>query len=415
MLKRLFRRSDRDRAPGGGLDYGEQKRLVQDADPEVRRRLASREDVRPEILYYLAEDDSSDVRRAIAANKAAPVQADLLLARDVDDDVRADLARKIGRMVPNMSQQEQQKVRELTIRTLELLAQDQLPRVRAILAEELKRATNVPRHVIRKLAEDAASIVAAPILEYSPLLSDADLLEIIAAGTAGEALDAIARRRNLAADVSDAVVATLDVSAVASLLANESAQIREETLDRIIDHAGEIAAWHEPLVMRPELSLRAVRRIAGFVASSLVEILAARHDLDQETAAELASRIRSRIHESSGEELEEAERAKQMLAAGLLDDDAVEAAVAAARRSFVMHALSLKSGLPTARIERIARSRSAKGITSLTWKAGLSMRTALRLQSFLGHIPPAQMLHARNGTDYPLSPEEMTWQLEALP
>ena len=177
MLSRLFGHQTQAR---GALAYEEAKALARDADPEVRRALATREDVRPEVLYFLAEDAAPAVRRAIAANPTTPGQANILLSHDESEDVRADLARKIGRLLPDLDAHTSSRVREMTIEALETLAHDQLPKVRAILAEALKSAANVPHDIIMLLARDVESIVAAPILEYSPLLSDDDLLEIIA-------------------------------------------------------------------------------------------------------------------------------------------------------------------------------------------------------------------------------------------
>ena len=54
--------------------------------------------------------------------------------------------------------------------------------MRQIIAEEIKHATGAPRDVVMRLARDVELIVAAPILEYSPLLTDSELLEVIAAG-----------------------------------------------------------------------------------------------------------------------------------------------------------------------------------------------------------------------------------------
>ena len=88
--------------PDGGLSYEEQKRLVQDPDPAVRLALARRTDVRPEILYYLANDGSPAVRRTVVTNPATPVQADELLAEDASPEVRQDLALKIGRLLPDL-------------------------------------------------------------------------------------------------------------------------------------------------------------------------------------------------------------------------------------------------------------------------------------------------------------------------
>jgi len=55
------------------LSYEEAKELARHKDPAVRRILAARPDLRPEILYYLAEDPHPDVRRQIAANQATPL------------------------------------------------------------------------------------------------------------------------------------------------------------------------------------------------------------------------------------------------------------------------------------------------------------------------------------------------------
>jgi uncharacterized protein (DUF2336 family) len=413
MMKRLLTRQMTASAVPA-LSYEEQKQLVQSSDPDVRRALAERPDVRPEILYYMAQDTSPQVRRALAANNATPVQADLILATDVDDDVRCDLALKIARLVPDMDAQEQERVREITLETLQLLAEDQLPRVRAIVAEELKRTEGVPRPLVQQLARDIEAIVAAPILEYSPLLSDADLIEVIAAGTAREAVAAIARREALSAEVSDAVVATFDVAAVADLLANRSAQIREDTLDRIIENANEVEEWHQPLVVRPELSIRAVRRIAGFVAASLVAILAERNGLDEETVSFLNERVRERLRgDEPGRSVEE-DRAQRMFTAGNLNDEALREAIQAGRREFVLAALTLAAALPRDVVQRALRSGSGALVTALVWQAGFSMRTALQVQSRIARLSPTRILNARNGTDFPLSPDEMRDQLAQL-
>ena len=277
-------------APIQGLDYGAQKKMLAGADVTARLQLAQAPDTMPEILYFLAGDDAKEVRQAVAANPATPIQADEMLADVADEDARSDLALKIARLLPDMPNDEQEKIRELTFEMLRTLASDQLPRVRALLAEELKSSRHVPHAIVRQLALDAAVIVSIPVLEYSPLLNDADLMEVIAAGCAQEALCAIANRSSVSEDVSDAVVATFVVPAVATLLANKRASVREATLDKIAENAAEVQAWHEPMVMRPELSIRAVRRVAGFVASSLLQKLAERNDLDRETTRYLTKR-----------------------------------------------------------------------------------------------------------------------------
>ena len=275
--------------------YDEAKRLARHPDAEVRRKLAAREDVRPEILYFLAGDASAEVRRQIALNAQTPVQADLILARDESEDVRSNLVRKVGRLAPNLSADERRQVQLRVTDVLETLARDQVTRVRQILSETLKDVADAPRSVIKQLSRDAALEVVAPVLQFSPLLTDEDLLEIIGASPSSGALGAISRRAGLREQVSDAIVATEDVPAVAVLLANSSAQIREETLDFIIDRANAVEAWHAPLVHRPQLPAAAATRLASFVAENLIEHLKKHPDLDSTTVSEIASEMRRRL------------------------------------------------------------------------------------------------------------------------
>ncbi len=415
MLTRLFSRARTSVEIMDDLTYEQQKEMVQDPDPAIRLQLAGHPSTRPEILYFLAEDSSEDVRRAVAANPATPVQADVLLTEDEKEDVRADLARKIGRLAPDMAPDELDRVREITLQVLDALANDQLPRVRAIIAEEIKHADNIPKHIVLKLARDVETIVSTSVLEYSPLLSDSDLIEIIAAGTAQDALSAISRREGLSGDVSDALVATLDVPAVASLLANKSAQIREETLDFVVDNAENIDNWHEPLVLRPELSIRAVRRIATFVATSLVEVLARRNDLPEDVIDEIRGAVRKRLDETTGEGQDyDVDRARRMFEQDMIDDEVMQDSIAAGQRDFVIEALALKGKMPNATVRRILGTRNGHVITALSWRAGLSMRTALRMQTQIGHVPPQAIVNAKGGLDYPMDEKQMNWHLETF-
>ncbi len=68
--------------------------------------------------------------------------------------------------------------------------------------------------------------------------------------------------------------------------------------------------------------------------------------------------------------------------------------------------------MPELLIRRIIDARSGKAITALVWKAGLSMRTALEVQKFIGHVPRPDLVLARNGVDYPMDAEEMRWHLQ---
>src|SRR5882757_88803 len=167
---------------------------IRTGKPGGTTELACRTDAGADVLHYLATHGAPATRAAVAANPAAPAYTNRLLADDESEDVRAELAMKVARLMPGLSEHESARVIALTIETLECLARDATVRVRAILAEEIKYLDCIPRDIVLRLAQDLETVVSAPILEYSPLLSDADLIEIIACGQVQEVLVAVASR-----------------------------------------------------------------------------------------------------------------------------------------------------------------------------------------------------------------------------
>src|SRR4051812_15434563 len=81
--------------PGQKITYEQARDLLDHPDPTVRATLGGRDDVEPEILFFLASDPDAAVRRIVAVNGAAPPKANLLLAADEDADVRHDLADRV--------------------------------------------------------------------------------------------------------------------------------------------------------------------------------------------------------------------------------------------------------------------------------------------------------------------------------
>ena len=414
-MKAFLHRLVRARGLPENLSYEDARAVLESREKTAQRELAGRADAEPEMLYYLASNGDQETRRAVAANAATPAKADRVLADDVDPSVRQELAQKIGRLLPDLIASEREHVCRLTLETLQKLADDQAPRVRTMLAQEIAGLACVPKDIVLKLAHDAEETVSVPVLEYSPLLSDADLLEVIATARARNALAAVARRRGVNETVSDAIVASLDIPAVAALLANPDARIREDTIEKVIDHAEAIEAWHGPLAMRTDLSLRALRRIAGFVGAALVEQLSERHGLDDETQAHINRCLRQRL-ERDDEKLRSAAdtiRADVMKAyeTGQLTEDYVERAALSGQRDIVLESIAVLVPAQRTTVDKVFASRSGKAITALCWKAGLSMRVTFKIQSGIAKLRADELLPARAGVAYPLTETEMEWHL----
>jgi uncharacterized protein (DUF2336 family) len=382
--------------------------LLEARAKEAGHELAST-DAGEEVLHFLAVNGATATRRAVAANPAAGARTNLALTNDREECVRASLAEKIGRLLPGLFSSEKEHLRELTLAALNALSQDKATAVRAALSEAVKHLDCVPKPIVQRLARDIETIVALPVLEFSPLLDDDDILEILAAARANDVFCAVARRKGLSADAADAIVATLDTKAVATLIGNESAKIRKATLDKIVVRAAEVAELHYPLVLRADLSPGLIRKLARFVGTALVEMLAERDGLDDETRAKLKSELKARVED---EDVDRKSSVKEL--PKKIDEAFVEAAADAGQRDSIVTALSKMGRVDTDIVRKVLGSGSAKALTALAWRAGLGMRTAFKIQCAIMHLRGGELLYARGGSAYPLSEDDMRWQLKYI-
>jgi len=401
---------------GRKLDYDEAKALAGSDDVRVRQEVAENKRAQPEILYFLAQDPTAKVREAIANNSATPRQADLLLTKDDDEDVRSQLAIKIAALAPGLGPDEVDKIRNATYEALEALARDQATKVRHIVAETLKDMADAPPDVIRHLAEDSELMVCAPVLENSPVLTERDLLQIININPVEGAVSAIANRAKLPDEVMEQIFTSNDTGAVAVLLENASASIKEDLLERICDKARTVKSLQGPLVHRPVLPKSVALRLADFVADHLIKSLLNRKDLDPETAKLVREEVSSRLDIAAEQEAaQECEtpyaKAKRLHDEGRLEPSMVDSALKAGQMEHAIAALAALSDLSVSMVEKIAASGNAKGLVALSWKASLSAASAVTVQKRLGRIQPGNVLEPKAG-NFPLTHDEMDWHLE---
>ena len=392
----------------------------------LRVRLGAAPDTAPDVLRTLARDPSVTVRAAVAMNPAAG-EADHLLAHDKDERVRTLLARKLATLVPNLAAAERDTLRGQVMATLERLVSDEAVRVRETIADVVKDMPEAPRSLVLQLARDAAAEVHDPVIRLSPLLTSDDLLALLAAAQGNAASNAasiaasVAARPGLAEQVADAVAASSNTRAIAALLANSTASIREATLDRLAAAGAPHETWHEPLVARPRLSARAARALSDYVATHLLQPLAGRADLPASVARDLRHRLEARLNPSPSPtrrpdpDIDQAmQEARRLLAAGRLDEAALLGAVQRGEARMATAILAVAADFPASVVDRAATLRSAKGLISLVWKAGFSMQVAVPLQTLLARLNPAAILRPAPGGGFPLATDEMRWQIDFL-
>jgi len=406
------------------ISYDEAKVIARDGLHQERRELAVRRDMQPEILYFLTDDPDPEVRRLLASNPAAPRHADLVLARDQDDQVRSDLAKKMAELAPGLSPDEADKIGTMTYQALQLLARDQVVRVRQILSEALKDIADAPADVIRHLAEDAELVVAAPVLQFSPVLSDTDLLEIISKNAKQDRLHCIANRENIGESIVDMILEKGDVPTIALLLANDSAQLREQALDDVIERSKDTALWHKPLVHRSFLPDHAALKLAQFVADSLLNALLERDDLSADTLKQVRVVVDQRLQETGApadaeqkdDERTPAEiafdKARQLFQDQQLPPGKILDALENGNDDFVIAALAVRAELDPMAVRKTIADKNVKGLLAIAWTAGLSAIDAAKIQKQLAKLPDNRIINPNSEGRYALGDDDMEWQLE---
>lgn len=365
-------------------------------DAAARAAVARAPHTSPELLTFLAADRAPQVRQAVAAHAATPPAVSRVLAADADAEVRRVLAGRIAALAPELDSTARSRMARLSAGTLALLVEDAAVEVRAAIAAAVREMPDAPRELILRLARDTAMPVAEPVIRLSPLLTEADLLALIADPPVPATRRAVARRPALSETVTDAIAHTIDISAVAALLANPSAAIREATLDRIVAGAGNRPSWQAALVERRQLPASAARALGEIVTDHLLGVLAARTDLPHGLAAALRCRVTASL---------------------AVEGDAVAELFAAAQagdRDLLLARLAKDAGISTARVEAALALRSGRAIAGLCHSAGWSAALAAQVQSALGGLSPTEVVKPTQEGGWALDEAELKWQAELL-
>jgi uncharacterized protein (DUF2336 family) len=134
---------------------------------------------------------------------------------------------------------------------LTLLLEDPAWKVRYALAETLSISRHAPAQVISALAADQPD-VATIVLARSPVLTDADLIDRVAAG--GEkAQCAIAMRPAISMAVAAALAEVGTAEACRQLLLNQGAEIAALSYRRLAERHGDDGAVREAMLADPNL------------------------------------------------------------------------------------------------------------------------------------------------------------------
>ncbi|HEY3680335.1 MAG TPA: DUF2336 domain-containing protein [Bradyrhizobium sp.] len=287
---------------------------------------------------------------------------------------RAEATRSLARawLISDLSEED----RAAAEGALLMLLDDPSPLVRQAMAEVFARSTDAPGAIVQALSLDQPS-VALPVLEHSPLLIDADLVDLIATGN-GEVQCAIARRVNLPPSVSAAIAEVGTAAAALELIENAYAELPPFSWDRIVERHGHLAAIRESLLVLEDLPAATRAALVAKLSDTLAQFVVARNWLSADRAGRVANEARERstiniAARSGGDDMRGL--VQHLRANGQLNAGLILRALLSGNLELFDHALAELSGLPPARVSALLHDRGGASLRALLTRAGLPEST----------------------------------------
>ncbi len=256
------------------------------------------------------------------------------------------------------------------------LVKDVEVRVRESLSTHLKSSQDVPHDIALALARDVDS-VALPMLKFSEVLTDEDLVEIVRDQGATKQV-AIAQRPRVSSTVADALIDTGNETAVARLVSNEGAEITNTSLERVMTDYSESTAVSNSLSRRPSLPAALSERLVGAITERLQEYLTTTMELAPDVASNLILQARERAtmglveYGSTDTELENL--IEQLYRKDRLTPSLLLRALCVGDVNFFERALAMLASVPLKNARMLIHDQGSLGLQSLYLKAELPRR-----------------------------------------
>jgi uncharacterized protein (DUF2336 family) len=177
--------------------------------------------------------------------------------------------------------------------------------VRVKLAERLAEGQDAPADLISLLANDEIE-VAHPILTSSDILTNKDLVGVVQHRTLQHQL-AIAMRKNLSEQVSEALVETGNQHVIVTLISNSDAQISKKIMGFLVEESERIDRYQGPLLQRRDLPTHLAVKMYGWVSEALRHYIVKNFKVEisevdgvlKSTVDELQAEVISEAHQPS--------------------------------------------------------------------------------------------------------------------
>ncbi|MDJ0683598.1 MAG: DUF2336 domain-containing protein [Alphaproteobacteria bacterium] len=305
------------------------------------------------------------------SNKISQEDVARLMA-DPSAENRADTAQKVASQFGRgeLSQSESKMAEDI----FEIMVRDAEVRVREALAKNLRAAPNLPHDLALKLAGDISDSVALPIIQFSEVLNDEDLIAIVETQSSVRQV-AVAERPQVSEAVSDAIVDHGSQDAVVSLVSNNGAEISEQAMVRVVEKHGDVETVQRPLVERAKLPVTVAERLVARISDELKEYLVTHHDLPEEMASDLIMQTRERatvgLVSGGASDDELFELIRQLRINGRLTPSIILRALCLGDMPFFEVSMSELANVPVANARILLHDEGELGFKSIYAKAGM--------------------------------------------
>jgi uncharacterized protein (DUF2336 family) len=198
---------------------------------------------------------------------------------------RVEIAQKVGHILAKQNGNVARN--EDALELAQLLAQDVAVSVREALSRELRNCSFLPKKLVTRLAEDIDQ-VSMPFLMVSRAMDDT-LLEDLVRRSGEGVQEAIALREGLSEAVSYAISDVGSISAVRSLVGNDTVELSERSCNRVVDRFPEERSLMEKLAERADLPAAVVERIIFKISKRYGEHLSQKFGLATDYASYLVA------------------------------------------------------------------------------------------------------------------------------
>jgi uncharacterized protein (DUF2336 family) len=281
--------------------------------------------------------------------------------------------------------------RRLAEELFALLAKAAEVELRALLSHHLCLMKALPHDLAVLLANDAATVVATPMLRHSVALTDEDLLSIIRGTRDALRLEAIGQRAVLSESVCDGLILTEVVTAMEVMLRNPGACLSEASLGSLVERYSHEGSLMQALVSHARLPLgvidKALTHAMEYVAVPLIR--------SQRIPAEWSARLSAELYEraivpivgwSSGEDPDVFQLIKMLQSNGKLSSNLVLRAFCYGNITFFVHVLAYLSKRSFAAVNESLKQWDERSLRMMLEEAALPTQLAPALIACLHKV-----------------------------